>query len=75
MWCVTPYGREGGLASLLSGIAAFAVSSNLLPPGWEDVFRGIAFTAAVVLLISFLFLVRKGNYFGPMIESIHRRTG
>jgi len=54
--------------------AAFAVSSNLLPPGWEDVFRGIATTAAVVLLISFLFLVRKGNYFGPMIESIHRRT-
>jgi hypothetical protein len=55
--------------------AAFAVSSNLLPSGWEDVFRGIAFTAAVVLLISFLFLVRKGNYFGPLIESIHHRTG
>jgi hypothetical protein len=55
--------------------AAFAVASNLLPPGWEDVFRGIAITAAVVLLVSFLFLVRKGNYFGPMIESIHRRTG
>jgi len=54
--------------------AAFAVSSDLLPPGWEDVFRGIAFTAAVVLMISFLFLVRKGNYFGPLIESIHRRT-
>lgn len=55
--------------------AAFAVASNLLPPGWEDVFRGIAITAAVVLLVSLLFLVRKGNYFGPMIESIHRRTG
>jgi hypothetical protein len=55
--------------------AAFAVASNLLPPGWEDVFRGIAITAAVVLLVSFLFLVRKGNYFGPMIASIHRRTG
>ena len=55
--------------------AAFAVASNLLPPGWEDLFRGIAITAAVVLMVSFLFLVRKGNYFGPMIESIHRRTG
>ena len=55
--------------------AAFAVASNLLPPGWEDVFRGIAIMAAVVLLVSFLFLVRKGNYFGPLIESIHRRTG
>lgn len=55
--------------------AAFAVASNLLPPAWEDMFRGIAITAAVVLLVSILFLVRKGNYFGPMIESIHRRTG
>ena len=55
--------------------AAFAVASNLLPPGWEDLFRGIAITAAVVLMVSFLFLIRKGNYFGPLIESIHRRTG
>ena len=55
--------------------AAFAVSSNLLPPGWEDVFRGIAITAAVVLLVCFLFLVRTGSYFGPTVESIHRRTG
>ena len=55
--------------------AAFAVSSNLLPPGWENVFRGIALTAALVLLVSFLFLVRSGSYFGPMIESVHRRTG
>ena len=45
--------------------AAFAVSSNLLPPGWEDVFRGIAITAAVVLLFCFLFLIRTGRYFGP----------
>ena len=26
--------------------AAFAVSSDMLPPGWQDVFRGIAITAA-----------------------------
>jgi len=54
--------------------AAFAVSSNLLPPGWEDVFRGIAITAAVVLLICFLFLVRTGGYFGPTVNMIYRRT-
>ena len=55
--------------------AAFAVSSNLLPPGWEDVFRGIAITAAVVLLICFLFLVRTGSYFGPTVEMIYRAPG
>lgn len=55
--------------------AAFAVSSGLLPPGWEDVFRGIAITAVVVLFVSLLFLMRTGRYFGPLVESIHRRTG
>ena len=55
--------------------AAFAVSSNLLPSAWEDVFRGIAITAAVVLVICFLFLVRTGSYFGPTVEMIYRRTG
>jgi hypothetical protein len=55
--------------------AAFAVSSDMLPPGWQGVFRGIAITAAVVLIFSFLFLRRSGRYFGPMIEAIHGRTG
>ena len=30
VWCVAQYGREDGLASLLSGIAAFAVSIGLV---------------------------------------------
>jgi hypothetical protein len=30
VWCVAQYGRGGGLASLLSGIAAFAVSFGLV---------------------------------------------
>ena len=55
--------------------AAFAVSSNLLPSGWEDVFRGLAITAAVVLIGCLLFFLRTGRYFGPLIESIHHRTG
>ena len=29
-WCLSLYGREDGLASLLSGIAAFAVSIGLV---------------------------------------------
>jgi hypothetical protein len=55
--------------------AAFAVSSDLLPRGWEDVFRGLAITAAVVLCFCLLFFLRTGRYFGPLIEGIHRRTG
>ena len=55
--------------------AAFAVSSNMLPEGWQDVFRGISIVAAMVLFLSMLFLMRKGRYFGPLIESIHVRTG
>jgi hypothetical protein len=55
--------------------AAFAVSSDMLPSGWQGVFRGIAITAAVVLFFSLLFLRRTGRYFGPLIELIHGRTG
>ncbi|OFW43346.1 MAG: hypothetical protein A3J29_20225 [Acidobacteria bacterium RIFCSPLOWO2_12_FULL_67_14b] len=55
--------------------AAVAVSSNMLPPGWQAVFRGIAVTAAVVLFLSLLFLMRTGRYFGPLVELLHARTG
>ncbi len=55
--------------------AGFAVSSNLLPDGWEDVFRGLAATAAAVLALCLFFFLRTGRYFGPLIEGIHRRTG
>ena len=55
--------------------AAFAVSSDMLPSAWQGVFRGIAITALVVLVLSLLFLMRTGRYFGPLIEGIHRRTG
>jgi hypothetical protein len=55
--------------------AAFAVSSDLLPRAWEDVFRGLAITAAVVLVLCLLFFMRTGRYFGPLVENIYRRTG
>lgn len=65
-----------GIMSLIGvGLfAAFAVSSDMLPPAWQSVFRGIAFTAGVVLFLSLLFLVRSGRYFGPLIERIYLRT-
>ena len=54
--------------------AAFAVSSDMLPSGWQGVFRGIAITALVVLVLSLLFLMRHGRYFGPLVEAIYKRT-
>jgi hypothetical protein len=30
LWCVGQYGRDGGLASLISGITAFVVSFGLV---------------------------------------------
>lgn len=55
--------------------AAFAVSSDMLPANWQGVFRGIAITAAIVLLFTLFFLMRSGRYFGPLVERIHARTG
>ena len=55
--------------------AAFAVSSDMLPAAWQGVFRGIAITAAIVLFLSLLFLMRTGRYFGPVVERIYTRTG
>lgn len=54
--------------------AGFAVSSDMLPAAWQGVFRGIAITAGVVLLLSLLFLLRSGRYFGPIVERIYART-
>jgi len=30
VWCVSLYGREGGVGSLVAGVAAFAVSLGLV---------------------------------------------
>lgn len=66
-----------GIMSLLGvGVfAAVAVSSDMLPPGWQEVFRGIAITAAIVLFLSFLFLNRRERYFGPLVELLYAKTG
>jgi len=65
-----------GIMSVLGvGIfAAFAVSSDMLPPAWQSLFRGIAISAGVVLILTLVFLTRRGRYFGPLIERIYRVT-
>jgi hypothetical protein len=54
--------------------AAFAVTSDMLPPAWQGVFRGIAITSAIVLAVTLFFLLRSNRYFGPLIERIYART-
>ncbi len=54
--------------------AAFAVQSDMLPPGWQEVFRGISIIAGVVLILTMLFLMRTERYFGPLIQRVHART-
>lgn len=55
--------------------AAFAVSSDMLPSAWQGVFQGIAIMAGIVLVLSMMFLLRTGRYFGPLVERIYARTG
>jgi lysylphosphatidylglycerol synthase-like protein len=54
--------------------AAFAVQSDMLPQGWQEVFRGISIIAGVVLILTMLFLMRTERYFGPLIQRVHART-
>ena len=54
--------------------AAFAVSSDMLPPAWQGVFRGIAITSGIVLAVTLFFLLRSNRYFGPIVERIYART-
>ena len=66
-----------GIMSVV-GVGVFAslvVASDLIVGPWEEVFRGLAITAAIVLFLCLLFFLRTGRYFGPLIESIYRRTG
>lgn len=65
-----------GIMSVLGvGIfAAFAVTSDMLPPAWQGVFRGIAITSGIVLVVTVFFLLRSSQYFGPLVERIYKRT-
>ncbi|MEW6319717.1 MAG: lysylphosphatidylglycerol synthase domain-containing protein [Acidobacteriota bacterium] len=61
--------------TLVGGFATIAMYSDVVPEGWQRVFRGIAIVAVVVLFLTLMFLTRTGRYLGPLFERIHRRTG
>jgi uncharacterized protein (TIRG00374 family) len=66
----------GVMSVILVGITSVvAMSSASVPEGWQDVFRGIAVVAVVVVGLTILFLTRKGRYVGPLFEALYRYTG
>jgi hypothetical protein len=60
---------------LVAGTAMAAMSSDVVPEDWQRIFRGIAIVAVIVVLLTMVFLTRKGRYLGPLFEAMYRRTG
>lgn len=52
-----------------------AMTSDAVPEGWQDIFRGLAIVAVLVVGLTVLFLTRRGRYLGPFFEGLYRRTG
>ena len=65
----------GVMSVFLVGLTSIvAMGSDAVPNAWQDVFRGIAVVAVLVIGLSILFLTRKGRYIGPIFEAVYRRT-
>lgn len=66
----------GVMSVILVGItSAVAMSSDSVPEGWQQLFRGLAMAAVVVMGAVAIVLTREGRYLGPLFEKIYRRTG
>jgi uncharacterized protein (TIRG00374 family) len=66
----------GVMSVILVGVTSMvAMSSEVVPEAWQDIFRGIAITAVLVVGLTALFLTRRGRYLGPLFEALYRRTG
>jgi uncharacterized protein (TIRG00374 family) len=60
---------------LVAVTAIVAMTSDTVPEGWQQIFRGIAIVAVFVVLLTLIFLTRRGRYLGPLFEAMYRRTG
>ena len=66
----------GIMSVVLVGVTAVvAMTSEIVPDNWQRIFRGIAITAGVILLVTAVFLTRRGRYLGPLFEALYRQTG
>ena len=61
--------------TLVAITAIAAMSSDVVPEDWQQVFQWIGIVAVVIILTTLIFLTRKGRYVGPFFEAISRRTG
>jgi uncharacterized protein (TIRG00374 family) len=60
---------------IVAACALVAMSSDSLPGGWQQLFQYIGVGAVVVILLTILFLTRRGRYVGPLLEKLYARTG
>jgi uncharacterized protein (TIRG00374 family) len=60
---------------IVAACAIAAMSSDVLPEDWQQLFRYIAVGAVIVILLTVLFLTRRGRYVGPILERMYARTG
>ena len=66
----------GIMSVVLVGVTAVvAMTSEIVPDNWQRIFRGIAITAGVILIVTTVFLTRRGRYLGPLFETLYRQTG
>jgi uncharacterized protein (TIRG00374 family) len=60
---------------IVAGCAAVAMTSDLLPEGWQELFRYITVGAIIVIAVTAFLLTRRERYVGPVLERMYRRTG
>jgi uncharacterized protein (TIRG00374 family) len=60
---------------LVAGCAALAMTSDVLPEGWQELFRYITVGAIIVISATVFLLTRRERYVGPVLERMYRRTG
>jgi uncharacterized protein (TIRG00374 family) len=60
---------------IVAGCAAVAMTSDLLPEGWQELFRYITVGAIIVIALTAFLLTRRERYVGPVLERMYRRTG
>ena len=59
---------------LVASCAIAAMSTEVLPDDWRQLFRIMAVSAVIIVLLTLLFLTRTGRYLGPFLERMYRRT-
>jgi hypothetical protein len=66
----------GVVSVVLVGVTSIiAMTSEAVPQGWQDVFRGIAIVAVIVVGLTIVFLTREGRYVGPLFHRLYKRWG